>query len=317
MTETPQHRSTITLLGPQPRDFRDVAEHVQSLDFDGRIALITAGWQENELDHGALVQAINHDVINLELHARSEQVAAREQEFVQAWARRQKRLRHLQEFYRVRIESIDDAAHTINVRHVSEELREEQRSLTVSQLRHLDREHLSRCKRVCDAFDELHQPAKRPALIEHRRQIAELLDTCGLVVISGGHVVALLNRLLLFDLPRHLQSKPIIAWSAGAMVLTDRIVLFHDHPPFGKNLAQLLDYGLGFCPNVVALPDVSRRVNLDQQAGIGRFARRMAPARCLGLDPGASLSFENGKLTATNGSAHMTEAGTIDWEWTP
>lgn len=312
-----EHNAPILLLGPQPRDFSDVADAVKGFDTDGPVALITAGWQENEPDHSALVQALGRKCINLELHARSEEVAARQKEFVSAWARRQKHLRHLQEFYRVRLEAVEEGARTIAVRHVAEDLLTEQREITVSQFRHLDEEHLRRCLKVCRDFEEQWPFEEQPALVQQREEVAAILKECSLLVISGGHVVALLNRLRLFDIPSLLGELPIVAWSAGAMTLTDRIVLFHDSPPFGKNLAQLLDFGLGLCPGIVALPDMSRRVNLDHRVGIGRFARRMAPAQCLGLDPGARVLFKHGELIEISNSARMNEFGLIEWRRTP
>ena len=80
------------------------------------------------------------------------------------------------------------------------------------------------------------------------------------------------------------------------MCLSDRIVLFHDSPPFGKNLAQLLDVGLGLANDVVVMPDPRRRLRSDQPQGIARFTQRMAPAQCLGMDNGARLVFHRGRL---------------------
>ena len=317
MSQKSPHQNKIIFLGPQPRDFRDVAQVVSELDFDKKIGLISAGWQENELDHSALIHALDRETVNLELHGRSEIVAEKEEEFVQAWALRQKHLRHLQEFYRVRLDAIDEGARTIAVRHVSDALLEEQREITVAQLRHLDDDHLRRCRKLREEFDEKWRPFERPALAEHREAIGALIEDCGLLLITGGHVVALLNRMRLFSIPEKITELPIVAWSAGAMTLTEKIVLFHDSPPFGKNLAQVLDFGLGFCSGVVALPDLSRRVNLDQTTGIGRFAKRMAPSRCIGLDPGGLLTFEKGELVDTKNSALMKHDGSVQWEWKP
>ena len=38
------------------------------------------------------------------------------------------------------------------------------------------------------------------------------------------------------------------------MVLTDRIMLFHDYPPYGSDIAQVLDAGFGLVPGYVVLP---------------------------------------------------------------
>ena len=127
-------------------------------------------------------------------------------------------------------------------------------------------------------------------------------------------IASLLNRLALFDVLGLAAGKPIIAWSAGAMVLTDRIVLFHDFPPYGSDIAQVLDAGFGLVPKLVVLPDPRRRVNLDAQAGIQRFARRMAPATCVAMDHGARIMFENGKIARAVG-ARLTTSGDVERDW--
>jgi peptidase E len=172
----------------------------------------------------------------------------------------------------------------------------EQRAITVEQMRHLDDDHLRRCQAERDAFDQQWPAASQPSVARERAAVAEQMDRCAATVIAGGHVTALLNRLRLFDVFANGADKPIIAWSAGAMTLSDRIVLFHDSPPYGKNLAQLLDVGLGLANDVVVMPDPHRRVRSDQPQGIARFTQRMAPAQCLGLDKGARLDFRHGRL---------------------
>jgi hypothetical protein len=107
----------------------------------------------------------------------------------------------------------------------------------------------------------------------------------------------------------------VIAWSAGAMVLTDRIVLFHDYPPYGSDIAQVLDAGFGLAPGIVVLPDPRRRVRLDDRHGIARFARRMMPATCVGMDHGARVVFEDGKLTGAS-AARFAPTGEVDYAWT-
>ena len=313
--ESKAYEGTVVLLGPQPRDYSDLRDAVDELDVDGPIALITAGWQENEADDGVVKEALGRQVINLSLHERSEDVAVDAEDFLDAWSLRQKRLRRLQEFYRRRLDSIDDADRAIAVRHISPEMLEEQLEITVSELRHLDDDHLARCRRTRMRFGEKWPVSSVDSLMDHRRQVAEELDKCAAMVISGGHVVALLNRLRLFDVFSHWKDRPIVAWSAGAMVLTERIVLFHDSPPFGKNLAQLLDVGFGFCPDLVALPDLSNRVHLEEQDGIGRFVRRMAPARCLGLDPGSKIICRGGEMVEISDIARLEMSGEVQWGW--
>lgn len=77
---------------------------------------------------------------------------------------------------------------------------------------------------------------------------------------------------------------PIIAWSAGAMALSDRIILFHDRPAQGRGDAELLHRGLGLLPGVAPLPHARSRLLLDDPARVALFARRFAPAACVALD---------------------------------
>jgi hypothetical protein len=140
------------------------------------------------------------------------------------------------------------------------------------------------------------------------------MATTDALVIAGGHVASLLNRLQLFGVLDHVGDKPIIAWSAGAMVLTDRIVLFHDYPPYGSDIAQVLDAGFGLAPGFVVLPDPRRRINFDARAGIQRFARRMAPATCVAMDHGARLIFESGQLRHAS-ATRLTTTGDAERDW--
>jgi hypothetical protein len=154
------------------------------------------------------------------------------------------------------------------------------------------------------------RPHARPEVARHRAEVARLIGESEAIVIGGGHVASLLSRLHLFGVPALLTQnvdRPIIAWSAGAMALTDRVVCFHDFPPYGKDVAQVLERGLGLAPGIVAMPDPRNRVRLEDAEGIARFARRMAPDRCFGLDEGSILRFA--KVPAQIAS----ETGTDGW----
>ncbi len=70
------------------------------------------------------------------------------------------------------------------------------------------------------------------------------------------------------------------------MVLTEKVVLFHDHPPHGQGIAEVLDAGFGLVPGLVVLPDPRRRLRLDDRERVGRLAQRFAPAACVAMDHG-------------------------------
>jgi hypothetical protein len=78
------------------------------------------------------------------------------------------------------------------------------------------------------------------------------------------------------------------------MALTDRVVLFHDRTPQGPSPVEIYDHGLALVSGVVLLPDARRRLLVDDQPRMAELARRLAPAVCVVLDPGARLRLEVG-----------------------
>jgi hypothetical protein len=294
------HSARIVLHGPQP-DGSEIRQTLDTLGVVGPVALITAGWQENEADDEALSEVLQRPTVNLALHARAERVFDEDPVWRDASSTRQKTLHRMQEFYRVRLDAIDEADHAISVRHARSSLLDEELACSVEQLRALDAMHLRRIASVHAAFEAAWRTATRPIVARHRDEIDRLVRDTRAVVIAGGHVMSLMNRIRMFDALAAVGNRPIVAYSAGAMVLTDRIVVFHDAPPFGKNLAQVVDTGLGLCPGLVAMPDAARRIDRRAQRGIARFARRMAPAECRTLDPGDRMEFERGRLLVHHG----------------
>ena len=301
----------VVLLGPRPV----LAPVLSELGVRGRVAFVNAGHQDTEADDAALVAAIGLPSTNLRLHARATEVFAGDPDFAAAYHARQHRFRNIQSFYRVRLEKTDEAARMISVRYVEPDLLEQEDRVSVAQLRQHDDDHLERCTALRAAFHAHWRLAERPIIARHRAEIAADLASAEALVIAGGHVASLFNRMKMFDVLGLAKDKPIIAWSAGAMVLTDRIVLFHDFPPYGSDIAQVLDAGFGLAPGIVVMPDPQRRIRLDDRFGIARFARRMRPARCVAMDHDARIVFDNGKRTFASAIA-LRESGDVDDRWT-
>ena len=280
----------------------------------GKVALVRAGYQERESEDAEMTAALGVPCTNLKLHARSVEVFREDTDLTAAYQARQQKLRHIQAFYRVRLEKIEDASKTISVRYVEPELLETEERVSVDQYRHIDADHIERCNAVRKVFDTTWRFAGRPVIARHRDELRKELANAEALVIAGGHVASLLNRLAMFDVLELAAGKPIVAWSAGAMVLTERIVLFHDYPPYGSDIAQVLDAGFSLVPELVVLPDPQRRVNLNARTGIQRFARRMAPATCVAMDHGARIVFDDGKIVRAIG-IRLTTTGEVDREW--
>jgi len=312
----------VVLLGPQAPGSNHAGRVLKELGIKQPVVLVTAGWQERESEDEALIKSLGVPVVNLRLHTRSEELfsegrrstAVGDVELTAAYKARQERLRHVQVFYRMRLESADDVSRAIAVRHVDTSLIDEEWRISVDQFRQLDSDHLARCREVHAAFDTQWELGQRASVARHREELRALIQPAAALVIAGGHVGSLLNRLRIFDVIGMAHHLPIIAWSAGAMVLTDRVVCFHDYPPYGKDIAQVLDSGLGLAPGLVLLPDPARRVRLDDHDGIGRFARRMAPATCLAMDHGAQVVIQRGRVTSGR-AYHLSETGAVNREW--
>jgi hypothetical protein len=109
-------------------------------------------------------------------------------------------------------------------------------------------------------------------------------------VVAGGHVGVLADVLHLFNVAAALNGGSlVIAWSAGAMALTDRIVLFHDRAPQGPGHPEVYGSGLSLLRDVVLLPHARARLLLDDAPRMAVFARRFAPARCVPLEAGTRI----------------------------
>lgn len=305
--------TTIALLGPQGPT-PDVGAAVRELGIKGPVALVRAGYQERESDDAELVTAMGVPSINLTLHARGNDVFKNAPEFAAAYQARQQRLRHMQGFYRTRLDGTEDAAKKISLRYVEPELLAQEEKVSVDQFRYMDHEHIERCQAVRAAFDKAWPADSVELIAQHRREVRDQMAQTDALVITGGHVASLLNRLQLFDVLGAVSDKPIIAWSAGAMVLTDCIVLFHDYPPYGSDIAQVLDAGFGLVPGYVVLPEARRRINLEARDGIQRFARRMAPATCVAMDHGARLVFDGTELRSAK-ACRLTTTGDAERNW--
>ena len=85
----------------------------------------------------------------------------------------------------------------------------------------------------------------------------------------------------------------VIAWSAGAMALADRIVLFHDRAPQGPGHPEVYGSGLSVLRGVVLLPHARARMLLDDTPRMAVFARRFAPARCVLLEQGTRIDADS------------------------
>ena len=274
---------TVTLLGPQRRPRIDSV--VRALGLDGPFATVTAGWQEREAEDGELDSLLGGRSRNLHLYRRWNDVMDRDPEFAAANNRRRQLLAELAALYLIRLDHAADAVFALLHRGGPPEVLDPVVAEAEQAVRDLDAAHCARMDEIQAEFYVRYPPHQRTAITAHRAEIAAALSASAAFVMAGGHVGVLSDVLHLFNLAPVLDM-PIISWSAGAMALTERIVLFHDRSARGPASAEVYDAGLGFVRGVVALPAAHRRLEMDNQIRMGLFARRFAPAQCLVLEAG-------------------------------
>jgi hypothetical protein len=296
------------LLGPQ-RLHPIVDKAADMLGIDGRIAGVTAGWQEREAEDQELCAALGNRAVNLMLHARAETAFRDDPELFAAHRAKQDRLRQLQDIYRLRLASHLKAARRVQLAQAPRDLIESELEEAVQAIRLLDAHHVVKTQHIQKDFDRKVKPLERPAVVKQLKEIEAILAGCAGVAIAGGHVAVLYNRLRLFDLGPRLADLPIIAWSAGAMVVASRIVLFHDSPPQGRGNAEVLESGLGLFPGVVPLPHARRRLNLSDPGRITVFARRFTPATCVALDERCFIHFDGPRWSAGSNTFQLRTDG--------
>lgn len=303
MSDTPLR---VILLGSQ-REEPDVGRAVQGRTGGGRVALVTAGWQEWEEDDARLRKLLGPGSFNLDLYRRAERVWGADPELAAAHRAVQNQVRALRRAYNVRLASAMEA--WIQMEHMAgdEEVLARERADALAVVRALDRRHLVRLSELRKAFDHRWRPQAREAVAREREELARLLEGVTVVVVEGGHVPVLLNRLRLFGLRDLLGGRTVVGCSGGAMTLGERVVLFHDTPPWGPGHAEAGEVGLGLAPGVIALPLAARRLRLDDPGRVSRMARRFAPDVCVPLERGTGVAWD-GRWHAM-GSRRLGEGG--------
>jgi len=286
----------IILLGPQRRPTVDAAVRLLATlreptdrPADGPVATVSAGWQEREADDGELSRVLGGRDVNLRLYQRWLDVQERDPEYVAAERRLSAALAEMADLYLLRLDHALQAVYALQRREAGDRLRSEAVAEAVIAVRDVDAAHLRRVNEArLEFFDRL-RPHDRPAIAEHRAAVAAVLGSASVLVLAGGHVGVLAEVLHLFNVAAVLNGAPVIAWSAGAMALTDRIVLFHDRAPQGPGHPEVWGSGLSVVRDVVLLPHARARLLLDDTPRMAILARRFAPARCVLLEAGTRI----------------------------
>ncbi len=299
------------LLGPQ-RPTLNLGEAIAGAGFEPRsLAVVSAAWQEAENDIDDVRAAVGLPLEDLELYARAERVFATEPGLAAAYRARQDRLKEQQRLYRLRLRPIAAAARqTLSAEGDPDLVAAEQRH-SIAQLRALDRHHLRRTEAIHREFEQQHNSESVAAIGEQVAAIRSVLSRHDALLITGGNIIVLLNRMRLFGIREFVADKPIVAWSAGAMALAERVVLFHDRMPQGEREPEVLGAGLGLAPGFVFLPDPAGRLRLDDRLNASLISRRFARQTCLTLDSGSSIELSGRKVLQSVDARRIGKTGRL------
>lgn len=297
------------LLGPQ-RPSRNLGEALAAAELpDGPLAVISAGWQEAEGDIDEIHELVQRPLVDLRLYHRAGELFRRDERLREAYRARQDRLQELQRLYRLRLRQLGAAARAVLGAEGDLGMLAPEQRHAIAQLRALDRHHLNRVTLIHRAFETEFNTGSYAPLADHGVDIERVLRQCAGVLITGGNVVVLLNRLRLFGVQRLLAGLPLVAWSAGAMLLAERIVLFHDRTPLGRRDAEIMSAGVGVVPGFVFLPDARHRLRENDPERLGLLSRRFSPDRCVTLDSGAVLRVRGTRLVAADSVRRVSRDG--------
>ncbi|QDO87159.1 hypothetical protein FNH13_01495 [Ornithinimicrobium ciconiae] len=287
------HVASVTLLGPQRKPRVDKV--LQSLGLaDARAAIINAGWREREPEDELLVTLTSGDAVNLRLWHRMQEVWDADPEFAAADRKRRVLLEEMQDLYLIALDHVIDALVTMRTRAPRSAAAQEVALADAEQImRDIDQRHLDRVSEIHAGFWAKWPPHERRPVQLQRQLISSDLNGTDVVLIPGGHVGVLIGALHLFNIAPQLRV-PIVAWGAGAMALTDRVVLFHDRAAHGPSVSELFTTGLGLVHDTVAFPAARERLDVADQVRMGVLARRFSPAACLLLDERARVDIPAG-----------------------
>ena len=285
------------LLGPQ-RFSTTVGNVVNSVAPDGPVATVRAGWRDREADISELDGVLEGRGWHLNLYARLIDVLETDSRYAEASLAHRDALVELANLYSLRLQRALDSAYLVQRRALRPWLAASALEDAIRKVQGIDRWYLDTLGQIHGELAAAAPAEESEPISRHRSEVAQLVDQAAVLAIAGGHVGVLLRCLRLFavTLPPEL---PVIGWSAGAMALTERVVLYNDLGPRGVVGSEVWDRGLGRAPRIVAMPHARRRLNMDDPTVLQVLVRRFADARCLLLDDGARVELDaDGELPA-------------------
>jgi peptidase E len=147
-------------------------------------------------------------------------------------------------------------------------------------------------RRAFDAAGVTYHPAFRAA----RERLERRILRANTIFLFGGRLDLLLDGLRFFRLRDSLgealrRGAQIVAVSAGALVLCERIIIYDDYAEAPRDF-QLYDRGLGLVQDMQIFPHCMERIQTDDQDNLAYLARRFRHHTCVGLNERSLLLLE-------------------------
>ncbi len=303
------------VLGPQPGRI-SLGPGLEALELPpGPVAAITVGWRETEPVLKEVEQELGRcgrEAVPLHIGERVGRVFERDAPLAEAHRALQEGLLAEERLYGARLRRAVETAHEVVRLSVAERYRDPYAEQAWHAILAADRFHVERHAELWQEFREAVGLGARPAIREQREELEGLLAGAVAVVLTGGHVAVIRNRLLLLGLADALAPLPVLAWSAGAMVLTPRVVLFHDRLPGGSARPEILGYGLSRLPGIALFPDARIRLDLGDRQSVAELSGRVHPDRAVLLDRGDMVQWDGRAWSAPDGIRLLTGDGDVE-----
>jgi hypothetical protein len=155
-------------------------------------------------------------------------------------------------------------------------------------------------QRAFDTAGLAYDPAWRAA----RGRLEERILQANAILLFGGRLDLLLDALRFFRLRDVLaealrRGAQIVAMSAGAMVLCERVIVYDDLAVTRRDF-QLYDRGLALVRDLQLFPHCMERIQTDDRDNLAYLARRFRHHVCVGLNQRSFLLLELDPRRATS-----------------
>jgi hypothetical protein len=308
-----KYRQPLQLLGEQ-REQPRLQAALDRWGIRGPVGLVAAGWEEDEFDDAWVQAAISAPLFNSKLYEFADQLFAEDPEVLTLLRQRQDKLRELREVNQLQTDHLGAVARELLRQSDPGDAFAEPLALTFKQLREVDSQYMRSVNLLIRDFDRKIAPGTRPSIFSYRRRVLDRLRGCRALLIAGGHIGVLLNRLKLSRLLDHLDV-PVIAWSGGAMALGDQVCFYHHFIPHADGQVELSRYGMRWFSGLQLFPRARDRLDWSDRVELALLSRRIK-GRCLLLDRDSELEWSSSRLTRASGVRALTSEGLIE-EWQP